>query len=59
MSLQGGFQEENVVFNEERLFEKIPFFQGTTPKAEEHHIIPCGSGWEDGAEPAGPDSDAA
>lgn len=52
MSFQGGFQEKNVVFNEEKLFKKIPFFQETTLRlwSIDHSL------WEGWDEPAGPDS---
>lgn len=44
MSLQGGFQEANVVFNEERLFEKIPFSQETTLRQRSITSFPVGAG---------------
>lgn len=55
MPLQGGFQEENVEFNEARLFEKIPYFQ-ETPTLRNIPSFPVGAGGMAEAEPAGPDS---
>lgn len=57
MSLQGGFQEKNVVFNEERLFEKIPYFHETTLRQRSITSFPLGAGGRMEAEPTGPDSD--
>lgn len=59
MSLQGGFQEKNVVFNEERLFQKIPYFQETTLTPRNITSFPVGAGGMMESQPAGPDSDAA